>query len=266
MENLYPLFERNRVLKKELLWSLRDYTFVHVQAEYSSYGQGFLKGWDIKVQGGEVAVGPGLLKAGRFICLLTEETQIPFEASDCLQILKIRVRIDRRSPDYIAYQMEFYLDKPDKEMGMKIGGREEEFEFELCRFHLRRGAKLRDTYTCFQDMITEYDTVNLIHGDWGGPEGKGISPEVVMAFARAALKERIISAEDRGFAYLCLAREGIIAREVLADYLGRKVGRELGADDGNGEYFGAMCQTLDMIGGGEDGKEKRGGRRRILIE
>lgn len=74
-----------------------------------------------------------------------------------------------------------------------------------------------------------------------------------MAFARAALKERLISAEDRGFAYLCLAREGIIAMEVLADYLGRKVGRELGADDGNGEYFCAMCQALDMIGGGEDG-------------
>ena len=67
--------------------------------------------------------------------------------------------------------MEFYLDKPDKEMGMEVGGRKEEFEFELCRFHLRRGAKLRDTYTCFQDMITEYDTVNLIHGDWGGAAG-----------------------------------------------------------------------------------------------
>ena len=24
MQNLYPLFERNRVLKKELLWALRD--------------------------------------------------------------------------------------------------------------------------------------------------------------------------------------------------------------------------------------------------
>ncbi len=267
MENLYPLFERNRVLKKELLWSLRDYTFVHVQAEYSSYGQGFLKGWDIKVQGGEVAVGPGLLKAGRFICLLTEETRIPFEASDCLQILKIRVRIDRRSPDYIAYLMEFYLDKPDKEMGMEVGGRKEEFEFELCRFHLRRGAKLRDTYTCFQDMITEYDTVNLIHGDWGGPEGKGVPPVLAMGFARAVLGQRHVSAEDRGLAYLCLAREGIIAREVLADYLERKVGTELGAAKGNEEYFDAMCQALDAIGRGEDGKEKGGGRRRrILIE
>lgn len=266
MENLYPLFEQNRILKKELLWSLRDYTFIHVQAEYGRYGQGFLKGWDIKVRDSELAVGPGLLKAGGFICLSGEEAQISFKASDRLQILKMRVRIDRRSPDYIRYQMEFYLDKPDEEDGGKTGSREEEFEFELCRFHLRRGAKLRDTYTCFQDMITEYDTVNLIHGDWGGPEGKGISPEVVMAFARAALKERIISAEDQGFAYLCLAREGITAREVLADYLGRKVGRELGADDGNGEYFCAMCQALDMIGGGKDGKEKRGGRRRILIE
>ena len=66
MENLYPLFEQNRILKKELLWSLRDYTFIHVQAEYGRYGQGFLKGWDIKVRDSELAVGPGLLKAGGY--------------------------------------------------------------------------------------------------------------------------------------------------------------------------------------------------------
>ena len=116
-------------------------------------------------------------------------------------------------------------------------------------------------------MITEYDTVNLIHGDWGGPEGKGAPPVLVMGFARAVLGQRHVSAEDRGLAYLCLAREGIIAREVLADYLERKVGTELGAAKGNEEYFDAMWQALDAIGRGEDGKEKGGGRRRSnLIE
>ena len=54
---------------------------------------------------------------------------------------------------------------------------------------------------------------------------------------------------------------------MLADYLERKVGTELGAAKGNEEYFDAMCQALDAIGRGEDGKEKGGGRRRrILIE
>lgn len=34
MQNLYPLFERNRILKKELLWSLRDYAFGQLRLEY----------------------------------------------------------------------------------------------------------------------------------------------------------------------------------------------------------------------------------------
>ena len=29
-ENRYPLFEGKRVLKKEMLWALRDYLFAHV--------------------------------------------------------------------------------------------------------------------------------------------------------------------------------------------------------------------------------------------
>ena len=40
MQNLYPLFERNRVLKKELLWALRDYSFGQLQLKYADYGDG----------------------------------------------------------------------------------------------------------------------------------------------------------------------------------------------------------------------------------
>ncbi len=49
MQNLYPLFEQNRILKKELLWSLRDYSFSHIQLEYQEYGQGIIQGCGIRV-------------------------------------------------------------------------------------------------------------------------------------------------------------------------------------------------------------------------
>lgn len=73
MQNLYPLFERKRILKKELLWSLRDYSFAHFRLEYQEYGQGLLQGCGVAVQGGELVVGPGMIKYGDFICLVTEE-------------------------------------------------------------------------------------------------------------------------------------------------------------------------------------------------
>ena len=44
MQNLYPLFGQNRILKKELLWSLRDCSFAQLQLRYQDYGQGFLQG------------------------------------------------------------------------------------------------------------------------------------------------------------------------------------------------------------------------------
>lgn len=63
MQNLYPLFEQNRILKKELLWSLRDYSFAHVQLEYQEYGQGILRGCEIQVRDGKLVVGPVSLSA-----------------------------------------------------------------------------------------------------------------------------------------------------------------------------------------------------------
>ena len=44
IQNIYPLFERNRILKKEMLWSLRDYAFAHAGVKYQKYGQGTLRG------------------------------------------------------------------------------------------------------------------------------------------------------------------------------------------------------------------------------
>ena len=50
---------------------------------------------------------------------------------------------------------------------MCIRDRDEELELgenqmEMCRFYLREGSALRDSYKNFADMSTEYDTVNLI--------------------------------------------------------------------------------------------------------
>lgn len=78
MQNLYPLFEQNRILKKEFLWSLRDYSFSHIQLEYQEYGQGIIQGCQIQVQGSELAVGPGMIKYGGFICLMMEEQRIEY--------------------------------------------------------------------------------------------------------------------------------------------------------------------------------------------
>ena len=57
-----PLFERNRILKKEMLWSMRDYGFGGLQLEYQKYADGILRGCEVKVWDSVISVGRGMVK------------------------------------------------------------------------------------------------------------------------------------------------------------------------------------------------------------
>ena len=141
MQNLYPLFERNRVLKKELLWALRDCSFGHLQVEYADYGDGILKGCGIRVEGKHLVISPGILRYQGFICIMKEEEWLEYTVTEQPVLLKLYFETDRRSLDYILYRMTPVLDS-DPVCN--------ENEFEVCRFCLQEGAELRDAHTCLK--------------------------------------------------------------------------------------------------------------------
>lgn len=258
MQNLYPLFERNRILKKELLWSLRDYSFSHVQLEYQEYGQGILRGCEIQVQGDELAVGPGMIKYGQFICLMMEEQRIGYKPAEQMQYLKLRIEIDRRSPDYILYEIHLILDLKEKQA---------ENEFELCRFNLRKGAQLRDHYKDFSDMETEYDTINILHADWGGLRGGSIAPAITRYFAEIVLENENSLSDDRSFSYLSLSQTGAVPIKVLSDYCSRRTGTSPEDIADSVKLYKSLCIIIDTIrkGKGERSRDKKE-RHRILVD
>lgn len=239
MENIYPLFERNRILKKELMWSLRDYSFNHIQSEYQSYADGIIKGCEIQVREGELVVGKGLIKHSGFIYLVTEEMTIPYEPTEQLEILKIKMETDKRSEDFIAYRMTLFLNhEPPKK----------EDELELCRFKLRNGSRLRSRYKDFGDMATDFDTVNVIGADWSGITDRTLSPVVTGFFAKTVLAENGSLPEDINFAYLCLYQPEAVSRTVLEHYIRmRLAGREdaQGEDGRRTEAAGDSVDSLD---------------------
>ena len=258
MQNLYPLFERNRILKKELLWSLRDYSFAHIQLEYQEYDQGILRGYEIKVRENNLVISPGIFKYGTFVCLQTEEERVPYIPNEQLQYLRMKVEVDKTSQDYIAYKMEYYLTTDEKT---------EENEFELCRFHLRSGARLRDQYRDFGDMETEYDTVNLIHSEWGGLGGKTLSPAIIKYFARIVLEGENSQSEDRSFAYLCLTQPGTVPVHVLVSYICKRSGMRLDEDVNNQFIYRSLCGIIKEIQKGrEKGEGSRKERHRIIVD
>ena len=159
MENRYPLFAGGRILKKETLWDLRDQAYDSLQLCYMDYTDGIIRGCRLRVDHGNLIVGKGMLKYRDFIFLKREETAIPFTAENRLAVLKAAFAVKEGHPDYRSYQMTFLLEQnPERQ----------ENEIELCRFHLREGSLLRDSYRDFSDLQTPYDTINLINATMAG--------------------------------------------------------------------------------------------------
>lgn len=210
MENRYPLFAGGRILKKEALWDLRDYAYGGLQLFYMDYTDGIVRGCDVRVEDNQLVVGRGMLKHGDFLFLLQEEVRVPFAAENRLVALKAVFTVEEGNPDYLSYQVAFLLDQ-DVER--------QENQIELCRFHLREGSVLRDTYKDFADMGTEYDTINLLQATVAGKRENRIHPQVLMKFAKKMQEHDKKNIEDVAFCYHILQQGGAVERKVVEAYL-----------------------------------------------
>lgn len=251
MENKYPLFEQNRILKKELLWALRDYAFSHVALEYQEYADGIICGLSVSASEKDLVADPGIVKCGGFIYLISEKQRIPYQPADRIQILKLRMEVQNVSHDYISYRSELILNSDFEK---------KENEFELCRFHLREGARLRDSYTNFADMQTEYDTINLADSDFGGLRERTLSPAITGSFALSVTEAHGSTGEDLAFAWMCRNTPKTVAREVIVDYVKRRGGDLENEAPDNRRLFMALTEILNGIQGverKEEGNKKR---------
>lgn len=210
MENRYPLFPGGRILKKESLWDLRDYAYGGWQLQYVDYTNGILKGCRVRVEGTNLIVGRGMLKYGDFIYLVREEVMIPFEAENRMTILKAVFDVKKNHSDYFVYGVRFFLDNE-----LKL----QENQIELCRFHLREGSVLRDTYKNFYDMGTEYDTINLLYATVAGKEKTVLHPEIMQRFMEELHEQQDKQMADYAFCYSIKNTDGIVSRNLIAAYL-----------------------------------------------
>ncbi len=233
VQNIYPLFERYRILKKEYLWSLRDRSFGFMQVEYAEYADGFLTGCGISVRPDRIEIAPGLAKHRGFLYLFPEAQQVPYQPTGRFVSLKFRMQKKQVFQDYIDYTAEPFLDS-----NLTLG----EDELELCRFKLQPGFCLRDGYKDFQDIETEFDTVNLLHATWGGLGGPALAPAITRCFARAVLDERPADPYDLQFCTLCLDRSTAVPRVLVEQYVRARL--ELGGEPLDNQ---ALFRHLELI-------------------
>ena len=249
MENRYPLLAGRRILRKESLWDIRDYAYGGWQLYYMDYTDGLLKGCAIKAQSGVLTIGKGMLKFHGFIYLMQEDEKVPYSPADGWQSLKAEFTEDESSLDDKVYQGRFFL---DNETGLK------ENQMEMCRFYLREGSVLRDSYKDFADMATEYDMLYLCNAAVAGIGEGRFHPGILKQFAKELWVQKGKEGADIALCYEIWNRDGEIQMALLRAWLEGK-GISWGTDRmAKEEVFCCMEEVLRKgnVGGSRKRSEK----------
>lgn len=260
MEHIYPAFERGRIMKKELLWALRDYACSALQIKYLKYANGILSGCGIHPEGSTLRIAPGMIKCADYIFLITGEETVSYTPTGEYTSLKFRLKEKENLPDYTRYLTEFVLDE-SLERGKN--------EIELCRFKLKEGAVLRTEYKDFYDIQTEYDTVNLANATWSCAGQNTLSKDITDYFAQKVLECEKAEEQDIQFAYFLLQGQEAADYRILTDYIRRKTGesvqdvRKISTE----EAFEKLVDILDGIrkGTGTYRNNRSSAERRMIV-
>ncbi|WP_250277264.1 hypothetical protein [[Clostridium] colinum] len=211
MEFLYPNFERHSILKKELLNSLRDYSIEYLQVKYDKYTKGIITGFDIKIlEDKYIEISKGIAKFENFIYIADKKAKIKYSETNKFKSLKIILEKDTRIKDYDKYILSYKLDE-----NLQLN----ENEIEICRFKLMEGFDLRDKHKSFDDIETEFDTINYLNSTWAGIERESINPYILKTFAKEAMQNKLINIEDIVFCYTCINEEKALNIELVEYYL-----------------------------------------------
>lgn len=247
-KSIFPLFGRHRILKKELLWALRDYSYGFMRLEYEPYADGILTGLELDVQEGALVLGTGMVKYKDSIVLFEQPEIVRCEATEVYVALKLKMRREKVGEDFIVYEANPFL---DADLERKTD------ELEVCRFKLQPGARLRTRYTCFADMATEFDTVNLAEATWAGMGEQSLCPAITRRFALEALRCGLTEAEDLLLCNLALQTPKALHRKTIVEYVRSKLELEE-TEFSNRQLFDHLALVLRNV---QEGMELRPPRR-----
>lgn len=207
-----PLFNP-APLRKEILESMRDLAVKEQSARYENYSDGILAGCGLFEQGMKIGVKSGLVKYAGRIYVLPQQDSVHYRATDDWTVLKIQFGGEKTNRDFRTYEGHLALDENVRILPNEI---------ELGRFKLKQGSRLRTKYVDFQDMETEYDTVNPINVPFAGIGEHTLSPVILTNFAREAYPH-VVEPIDISFCTCCMASNGVMSRESIHLYLWRRL-------------------------------------------
>lgn len=235
--NKYPVFSRGRILKLEMLDCIRDFPKDIVNVHINGYANGILTGCRLSVNDDYIIISPGIICFDQDIYILKENYKVPYTHTNETAVLKVKFTGENSNQDFVSYITEVFIDNDTNV---------HKDEIELCRFKLKEGAKLRNNYTDFEDMTTEYNTINIINSQFAAYENSTISPYVLKYFAKEAFKYKLSNPLDISFCMQCFQNEKAINKELIISYISSRLDQEH-EDYSNERIYKYLIRILDTI-------------------
>lgn len=214
LENKYPLFKKNEILEKEMLDLLRDNPMEIYNLLYMDFSDGIVNGFNFTIDSERklLIMEPGILKHNGKIFWEKEITEIPFPEQEDHYVVKYKLNCCSEEKKYYKRSGEIIT-----EAGKSI----HKDELELLRFILREGAELRENYEQFEDLVREYNTIQIVDRKYSSRHKSGtLDPRVTKFWGLEALERENLNPEDFIFAAACINNP--VEREIISSYINRK--------------------------------------------
>lgn len=229
--NIFPNFDKGRILKKEMLDNLRDYPRNFFDIYFKDFSKGIISGADLVVGEKDITVAKGIIKFDNKLYMLEKEVSIPYYATNRESIIKVRFLDSAINSDFTVNTAEIFIDD-----NTNI----ERDELELGRFKLKERAQLRQDYTDFHDFSTEYNTLNIINVEYSGVGKSTMNPIILRYFSKIILKNKVDNPYDITFAMQCMNQK-YTDREVVLYYISNRSGIEY-KEYSNMQIYRYLCQ------------------------
>ena len=105
-----PVFQKGKILTKEMLQSLRDYVVCEGETAYRDYADGILYGCQVTATQDVITVHPGAIVMAGVVYYLTEAISVEYAPANQWMILKIRAGEQSISENFELFGLEIVLE------------------------------------------------------------------------------------------------------------------------------------------------------------
>ena len=138
-------------------------------------------------------------------------------------------------------------------------------EIEFCHFKLQEGARLRFIYDDFEDLCTEYDTINLLDSPFCSKGQSTLHPCILQRFARELLLLHPENPVDTAFCFSALGMERCMNLQAVSAYLAVKMDFPLPAVSHSSVYQGLLAVLKEEKRKSSGQPVKKTGRKPMIL-